>query len=87
MEQTRNSRLKPMTLTCDLDLVGMVDLWVLHIDLLRRTFEQSLMKIFERVKRYGADKKVLQKDRRTDRRRDEGHFYNPQSASRWGINK
>ena len=29
-----------MTLNCDLDLVGMVDLWVLHIDSLRRTFGQ-----------------------------------------------
>ena len=27
----------------------MVDLWVLHIDSLRRTFDQSLMKIFQRV--------------------------------------
>ena len=48
MERTQNSRLKHMTLTCDLDL-GMVDLWVLHIDSLRQTFDQSLMKIFQRV--------------------------------------
>ena len=27
----------------------MVDLWALHIDSLRQTFEQSLMKIFQRV--------------------------------------
>ena len=27
----------------------MVDLWVLHIDSLRRTFDQNLMKIFQRV--------------------------------------
>ena len=27
----------------------MVDLWVLHIDSLRLTFDQSLMKIFQRV--------------------------------------
>ena len=61
-----------MTLTC-----GMVDLWVLHIDSLRRIFDQSLMKIFQRVQEIWSDKKVLRKDRRTDRRTDEGHFYNP----------
>ena len=27
----------------------MVELWVLHIDSLRRTFDQSLIKIFQRV--------------------------------------
>ena len=27
----------------------MVDLWVLHINSLRRTFDQSLMKLFQRV--------------------------------------
>ena len=27
----------------------MVDIWVLHIDSLRRTFDQSLMKIFQRI--------------------------------------
>ena len=27
----------------------MVDLWILHIDSLRQTFDQSLMKIFQRV--------------------------------------
>ena len=27
----------------------MDDLWVLHIDSLRRTFDQTLMKIFQRV--------------------------------------
>ena len=62
----------------------MVDLWVLHIDSLRRTFDQTLMKIFQRVQ-----EKVLRKDRWTDRRMDgrtdEGHFYNPPSASRRGI--
>ena len=32
-----------MTLTCDLDLeLAWFDLWVLHIDSLRRTFDQSL---------------------------------------------
>ena len=49
MERTQNSRLKPMTLTCDLDFELAWCTWVLHIDLLRRTFDQSLMKIFQRV--------------------------------------
>ena len=49
MERKRNSRFKPMTLTCDLDLELAWFLWVLHIDSLRRTFDQSLMKIFQRV--------------------------------------
>ena len=30
--------------------MGMVELWVLHIALLRRTFDQSLLKIFQRLK-------------------------------------
>ena len=47
MEGTRNSRLKPMTLTCDLQLAWLT--WILHIDSLRRTFDQTLMKIFQRV--------------------------------------
>ena len=86
MEWTRNSRLKPMTLTCD--LVCMVDCTSTH-------WGEHLTKVkwksFKRFRRYGADKKVLRTDRRTDgqmdRRADEGHFYNPPSASRRGINK
>ena len=53
-----------MTLTCDLELAWLT--WVLHINSLRRTFDQSLMKIFQKVQRYGADKKVLGKDRQMD---------------------
>ena len=44
----------------------MVELWVLHIISLRRTFDQSLMKFFQRVQRCGADTKVLQTDKWTD---------------------
>ena len=36
-----------MTLTCGLELAWLT--WVLHIDSLRRTFDQSLMKLFQRV--------------------------------------
>ena len=56
-----------MTLTCDLDL-GMVDLWVLHIDSLRRTFDQSLMKIFQRVQEIWSRQESVMEGR-TDRRR------------------
>ena len=76
-----------MTLTCDLD---MVDLWVLHIDSLRRTFDQSLMKIFQRIQEIWSGQESVtegQTDRWMDRWTDEGHFYNLQSASRWEINK
>ena len=54
----------------------MVDLWVLHINSLRRTFDQSLMKIFQRVQEIESVTEG-QMDRRMDRRTDEGHFYNP----------
>ena len=48
MEQTQNSRVNP--LNCDLDLEsGCAESWVLHIDILRWTFDQSLMKIFKSV--------------------------------------
>ena len=78
----------------------MVDLWILHIDSLRRTFDQSLMKIFQRVQEIWSGQESVTEgqtdgqtgrrtdrrtDRQTDRRIDEGHFYNPQSASRQGI--
>ena len=74
-----------MTLTCDLDL----DLelawltWVLHIDLLRRTFDQSLMKIFQRVQEILSGQESVtegQTDGQMDRRTDEGHFYNSLST-------
>ena len=39
-----------MTFNCDRDLVGMIELWVLHIISLRGTFDQSLMKILQGVK-------------------------------------
>ena len=38
-----------MTFYCDLDLVGMLELWVLHIASLTQTFDQSFMKIFQTV--------------------------------------
>ena len=38
-----------MTLTCDLDLELAWLTWVLDIDSLRQTFDQSLMKIFQKV--------------------------------------
>ena len=36
-----------MTFNCNLDLVGMLVLWVLHIASLRQTFDQSFMKSFK----------------------------------------
>ena len=48
----------------------MVDLLVLHIDSLRQTFDQTLIKSFDGFRRYGSDKKVLRKDKRMDRRTD-----------------
>ena len=66
----------------------MVDLWVLHIDSLRQTFDQSLMKIFQRVQEiWSRQESVMegqtdrQTDRQMDRRTDEGHFYNALFAS------
>ena len=55
--------------THDLDLwpwVGMADLWVLHIHSLRRTFDQSLMKTFQRVREIWSGQESYG---RTDRRR------------------
>ena len=49
MEWTWNSRLKLVTFNCDLDLELACLLWVLHIASLRQTFDQSFMKIFQRV--------------------------------------
>ena len=72
----------------------MVDLWVLHIDSLRRTFDQSLMKIFQWVQEIWSGQESVtegqtdgQTGGRTDGCTDEGHFSNPPSASRRGINK
>ena len=83
--------------THDLDLwpwVGMADLWILHIDSLRRTFDQSFMKIFRRVQEIWSGQESVteghtdgQTDGQTDRWTDKGHFYNPPSASRRGIKK
>ena len=67
----------------------MIDLWVLHIDSLRRTFDQSLIKIFQRVQEIWSGQDSVtegQTDGQMDRRTDEGHFYNPQSTLRRGIN-
>ena len=59
----------------------MVDIWVLHIDSLRRTVDQSLRKIFQRVREiWSGQESVMegQTDGRTDGqmegRTDEGHF-------------
>ena len=38
-----------MTFTCDLDLELAWLTWVLHIDSLRRTSDQSLMQFFQRI--------------------------------------
>ena len=86
MERTRNSRLKPMILTCDFDLVGMVDLWVLHIDSLWRTFDPNLMKIFQRVQEIWSGQESVTEGQ-MDRQTDKGHLYNPPSALWLGINK
>ena len=68
--------------------VGTVDLWVLHIDSLRRIFDQSLMKIFHRVQEiWSGQESVMegQTDGGTDKQTDEGHFYNPSYASQQRI--
>ena len=46
----------------------MVDLWVLHIDSLRQTFDQSLMKIFQRVREIwsGQESVMDETDGQTD---------------------
>ena len=67
----------------------MVDLWVLHIDSLRRTFDQSLMKIFQRVQEIWSGQESFtegQTDRWTDGQ-TKAISINPPSASRRGINK
>ena len=55
----------------------MVDLSVLHIDLLRRTFDLSVMKIFQRVQEIWSGQESVTEGltdgrtyRRTDRRTD-----------------
>ena len=58
-----------MTLTCDLDLELAWLTWVLHIDLLGRTFDQSLMKIFQRVQEIWSGQESVTEGR-TDRRTD-----------------
>ena len=61
-----------MTLTCNLDLELVWLTQILHIDLLRRTFDQSLMKIFQRVQEIwsGLQKCYGRTDGRTDGRID-----------------
>ena len=60
-----------MTLTCDLDLELAWLTWVLHIDSLRRTFDQSLMKIFQRVQDMEQTRKCYGRtDRQTDGQTD-----------------
>ena len=48
-ERPRNSRLNPVTLNCDLDLVSAWLSYVLHIVSLRQTYDESLKKIFPGV--------------------------------------
>ena len=84
MERTRNSKLKPMTLTCDLDLELAWLAWVLHIDSLRRIFDQSLMKIIQRVQEILSGQESVM-ERQTDRWTDEGHFYNPHPLRGGGL--
>ena len=48
----------------------MLELWVLHIDSLRQTFDQSLMKIFQRVQEIWSRQESVtegQMDGQTDR--------------------
>ena len=48
----------------------MVDLWVLHIDSMRRTFDRSLIKIFQRVQEIWSGQESVtegQMDGQTDR--------------------
>ena len=70
-ERTRNSGLKPMT--CDLDLELE---WLTYGFCTSTHWDERLTKVqwksFKRFRRYGTDKKVLRKDRQTDK----GHFYN-----------
>ena len=47
-------------------------------------FDQSLMKIFQRVQEIWSEQESVTEGQ-TDERKDEGHFYNPPSASRLGI--
>ena len=72
----------------------MVDLWVLHIDSLRQTYNQSLMKIFQRVQEIWSGQKCVTEgqmdgrmDGQTDRWTDEGHFYNPYPLRGGGLKK
>ena len=76
-----------MTLICDLDLELAWLTWVLHIDSLMQTFDQSLMNIFKAFRRNGVEGQTDRADGQMDRHRwtDKGHFYNPQSASPRGT--
>ena len=82
MERTQNARVKLVTFACYLDLESASLSYGFctpsHCD-----EHQSLMKIFQKFRRYGADTKVLQTDKRTDRRTgtDTRHSYDPPSAS------
>ena len=74
-----------MTLTCDLDL-ELVDLWVLYINSLRRTLDQSLMKIFQWVREIWSRQESVMEGQ-TDGQTGEGHFYNSPSVLQgvgWG---
>ena len=51
----------------------MVDLWVLHIDSMRQTFDQSLMKIFQTVQEIWSGQESVtegQTDGQTDKQTD-----------------
>ena len=51
----------------------MVDLWILHNNSLRRTFDQSLMKLFQRIQAIWSRQESVtegQTDRQTDRQKD-----------------
>ena len=65
----------------------MVDLWVLHTDSLRRTFDQNLMKIFQGVQEIWNGQESVTEGQTDGQQTDEGHFYNPTSASGRGINE
>ena len=74
MERTRNSRLEPMTLTCDLDLeLAWLTYGFCTLTYSGEHLTQRLMKIFQKVQEIWSGQEIVtegQTDGRTDRRTD-----------------
>ena len=74
-----DTKFKAQTHDLNLELAWLT--WVLHMDSLRQTFDQSLIKIFQRIHEIWSRQESV-KEGQLDGRTDEGHFYTERKKKR-----